>query len=230
MTRGWMNNYAVYLCQNARTDEGVKRFMAAAPQPAVPAPPRPPTPTPACACMPPSAMMRRRPTFVRALQQTTQLRRGRLPAGEPAVPARPAAGELVPASTASWASTRRRPTCCCSECSVARAQGDRLAAQKYARRLQMDFPTPTRRVPWPASTTTRADAVTNAAAGGAGVRGIGARLRSAREQRALTVLQAAEKLHVDPRVLDALESEDFGCPRCGRVRARSSAPLRRAGR
>jgi cytoskeleton protein RodZ len=51
--------------------------------------------------------------------------------------------------------------------------------------------------------------VTDAAAGGEGVRGIGARLRSAREQRALTILQAAEKLHVDPRVLDALESEDF---------------------
>ena len=38
---------------------------------------------------------------------------------------------------------------------------------------------------------------------------IGARLRSAREARGLTTLQAAEKLHVDPRILEALEAEDF---------------------
>jgi len=39
--------------------------------------------------------------------------------------------------------------------------------------------------------------------------GIGARLRSAREARGLTTLQAAEKLHVDARILEALEAEDF---------------------
>jgi cytoskeleton protein RodZ len=47
------------------------------------------------------------------------------------------------------------------------------------------------------------------ASGGENVRGIGARLRAARERRGLTVLQAAEKLHVDARVLEALEAEDF---------------------
>jgi cytoskeleton protein RodZ len=46
-------------------------------------------------------------------------------------------------------------------------------------------------------------------AGGQPARGIGARLRIAREQRGLTVLQAAEKLHVDALTLEALESEDF---------------------
>lgn len=40
-------------------------------------------------------------------------------------------------------------------------------------------------------------------------RGTGARLRAAREKKGLTVLQAAEKLHVDARVLEALEAEDF---------------------
>jgi cytoskeleton protein RodZ len=40
-------------------------------------------------------------------------------------------------------------------------------------------------------------------------RGIGARLRSAREKKGLTVLQAAEKLHVDARLLESLEAEDF---------------------
>ena len=40
--------------------------------------------------------------------------------------------------------------------------------------------------------------------------GIGTRLRSAREARGLTTLQAAEKLHVDARILEALEADDFG--------------------
>ena len=47
-------------------------------------------------------------------------------------------------------------------------------------------------------------------AGGDPLRGTGARLRAARERCGLTVLQVAEKLHVDPRVLEALEAEDFG--------------------
>ncbi len=39
--------------------------------------------------------------------------------------------------------------------------------------------------------------------------GIGARLRGARERSRLTILQAAEKLHVDPDILEALEADDF---------------------
>ena len=46
-------------------------------------------------------------------------------------------------------------------------------------------------------------------AGGESVRGIGARLRAAREKSGLTVLQAAERLHVDARVLEAMEAENF---------------------
>ena len=46
-------------------------------------------------------------------------------------------------------------------------------------------------------------------AGGGEPRGIGARLCAAREKRGLTVLQAAERLHVDLRIIEALESEDF---------------------
>jgi cytoskeleton protein RodZ len=46
-------------------------------------------------------------------------------------------------------------------------------------------------------------------AGGDPVRGIGARLRAAREKKGLALLQVAEKLHVDVRVLQALEAEDF---------------------
>ena len=39
--------------------------------------------------------------------------------------------------------------------------------------------------------------------------GIGSRLRSARAKRGLALLGAAEKLHVDARLLEALEAEDF---------------------
>jgi cytoskeleton protein RodZ len=38
---------------------------------------------------------------------------------------------------------------------------------------------------------------------------IGARLRAGREKLGLTVLQAAERLHTDPRILDAIEADDF---------------------
>jgi cytoskeleton protein RodZ len=49
----------------------------------------------------------------------------------------------------------------------------------------------------------------SAEAGGGELRGIGARLRAAREKRGLTLLQAAERLHVDAHVVQALEGEDF---------------------
>jgi len=39
--------------------------------------------------------------------------------------------------------------------------------------------------------------------------GIGGRLRAGRERANMTVLQAAEKLHVDPKMLEALEAERF---------------------
>jgi len=49
----------------------------------------------------------------------------------------------------------------------------------------------------------------SAEAGGGELRGIGARLRAAREKRGWTLLQAAERLHLDARVVQALEAEDF---------------------
>src|SRR5215470_12924262 len=45
--------------------------------------------------------------------------------------------------------------------------------------------------------------------GGEAVRGTGARLRSARERNGLTVVQAAERLYVDARLVEALEAENF---------------------
>jgi cytoskeleton protein RodZ len=46
-------------------------------------------------------------------------------------------------------------------------------------------------------------------AGGEARCGVGTRLRRGREARGLTILQAAEKLHVDARILESLEAEDF---------------------
>ncbi|HKT74126.1 MAG TPA: RodZ domain-containing protein [Steroidobacteraceae bacterium] len=40
--------------------------------------------------------------------------------------------------------------------------------------------------------------------------GIGSRLKAARERMGLTILQAAERVHTDAKVLEALEAEDFG--------------------
>ncbi len=39
--------------------------------------------------------------------------------------------------------------------------------------------------------------------------GIGTRLRAGRERKGYTILQAAEKLHLDAKILESLESEDF---------------------
>jgi cytoskeleton protein RodZ len=46
-------------------------------------------------------------------------------------------------------------------------------------------------------------------ADGARQLGIGVRLRDARERSAMTLVQAADKLHVDPKAVVALEAEDF---------------------
>ena len=48
-----------------------------------------------------------------------------------------------------------------------------------------------------------------AQAGGDVRAGIGTRLKAAREKKGLTILQAAEKMHVDPRLLESLEAENF---------------------
>jgi cytoskeleton protein RodZ len=67
-----------------------------------------------------------------------------------------------------------------------------------------------------------------AAAGGDPRAGIGTRLRAAREKKCLTILQAAEKMHVDSRILESLEAEDFaalGAPVYARGHLRHYAEL-----
>ena len=67
-----------------------------------------------------------------------------------------------------------------------------------------------------------------AEAGGDLRAGIGSRLRAAREKKGLTILQAAEKMHVDARILESLEAEDFaalGAPVYARGHLRHYAEL-----
>jgi cytoskeleton protein RodZ len=67
-----------------------------------------------------------------------------------------------------------------------------------------------------------------AEAGGDIRAGIGTRLRGAREKKGLTILQAAEKMHVDARILESLEAEDFaalGAPVYARGHLRHYAEL-----
>jgi cytoskeleton protein RodZ len=58
--------------------------------------------------------------------------------------------------------------------------------------------------------------------------GIGARLRAGREKHGLTVLQVAERIHTDPKVVDAIEADNFealGAPVYARGHIRHYAEL-----
>jgi cytoskeletal protein RodZ len=58
--------------------------------------------------------------------------------------------------------------------------------------------------------------------------GIGARLRTGREKLGLTVLQVAERIHTDPRIVDAIEAENYealGAPVYARGHIRHYADL-----
>lgn len=133
-----LNNYAVYLCRNGRTDEGVKLFLDAA-QNALYA-------TPAVAFTNAGVCLR---TAKRYDQATTQFQR--------ALAVRPNFAEaafqladtdfslgqlkdarsLVDRYLASFDAT---PDLLLIGFRVAHAQGDRLAAERFSRRLRVDFP------------------------------------------------------------------------------------------
>lgn len=132
------NSYAQYLCQNGRADEGVKRFLEAAHNPLYETPWFAYTNAGVC-----QRTAKRdeeaRANFTRALQiqpnyaeaafqlATLQFQHGEL------APAR----AVIDAFIGSFDAT---PDLLLLGVRVARAQGDRIAAQRYARKLQLDFP------------------------------------------------------------------------------------------
>jgi len=133
-----VNNYAVYLCQNGRTDEGVKRFLEAARNPLYLTPEVAYTNAGVClraakrdeeARTDFTRALQVRPSFAEAAFQLADLefRRGELTS----------AHTLIDAFNGTYSAT---PDLLLLGVRVARAQGDRAAAQRYARRLQLDFP------------------------------------------------------------------------------------------
>jgi len=133
-----VNNYAVYLCQNGHYDEGVKRFLEVAHNGLYPTPEA--AYTNAGVCL--RAAKRddeARVNFMRALQLKPtfaeaefQLANLQFEHGEFA-PARAGIDSFIDTynATADLLLLGVR---------IARAQGDRLGAQRYARKLQLDFP------------------------------------------------------------------------------------------
>jgi type IV pilus assembly protein PilF len=133
-----INNYAVYLCQNGRTDEGVKKFMEAAGN---------------ALYRTPEAAYTNAGVCLRAAKRDEEARA----LFTKALQARPSYGEaayqlanlefqhnevkqargLIDAFLSNFPQTA---DLLLLGVRVARAQGDQPAAQKYARKLQLDFP------------------------------------------------------------------------------------------
>jgi type IV pilus assembly protein PilF len=133
-----INNYAVYLCQNGRTDDGVRHFLEAAhnalyrtPQAAY---------TNAGVCL----RAAKRDDEARAnFNAAIQLRPNDAEAAFQLATLDFDHGQLAAARTRieGYISTfEATPDLLLLGVRVARAQGDAVAAQRYARRLQLDYP------------------------------------------------------------------------------------------
>jgi type IV pilus assembly protein PilF len=133
-----VNNYAVYLCQSGRTDEGVKRFRDAAHNALYATPEAAYTNAGVClraakrddeARAEFTRALQVKPNFAEAAYQLADLQMQRTDL--------PGARSTIDTFLGSFPAT---PDLLLLGVRVARAQGDRLAAQRYARRLQLDFP------------------------------------------------------------------------------------------
>jgi type IV pilus assembly protein PilF len=134
-----LNNYAVYLCRNGRTDEGVKTFEEAAHNPLYKTPEAAYTNAGVClrsakrdtqAAMSFERALQVKPNFAEAAFQLAELdfQRGEV------LEAR----ETINSFVTSFDAT---PDILLLAVRIARKQGDRLAEEKFARKLRLDFPT-----------------------------------------------------------------------------------------
>jgi type IV pilus assembly protein PilF len=132
-----VNKYAVYLCSGGRTDEGVKRFLEAAQNPLYRTPEVAYSNAGVClraakrddeAAENFNRALQLRPDYAEAAFQlaTLQFERGQLPAARAGIDGFLGIHEAT-------------PDLLLLGVRVARAQGDRSAAQGFARRLQRDF-------------------------------------------------------------------------------------------
>jgi type IV pilus assembly protein PilF len=133
-----LNNYAVYLCRTGRTDEGVKAFEEAAHNALYRTPEAAYTNAGVClrgakrdtqAAMSFQRALKVRPNFAEAAYQLADLdfTRGEVPE----------ARETVDQFIASFEPT---PDLLLIGVRIARKQGDRMAEERFARKLRMDFP------------------------------------------------------------------------------------------
>jgi len=133
-----LNNYAVYLCRSGRADEGVKAFEEAAHNALYRTPEAAYTNAGVClrgakrdtqAAMSFQRALRIKPSFAEAAYQLADLdfRRGEVQS----------ARETVDQFVASYEPTA---DLLLIGVQVARKQGDRVAEEKFARKLRMDFP------------------------------------------------------------------------------------------
>lgn len=132
------NNYAIFLCKNGRADEGVKRFEDAARNPLYRTPEAAFTNAGVCQRRADDLIgaeqnflraLRVRPNFAEAAWQLGDLR---LKKGDVE-----GAGRDLDAFLGTFPAT---PDLMLLRVQVARAAGDRLTEEKYARRLRVDYP------------------------------------------------------------------------------------------
>jgi type IV pilus assembly protein PilF len=133
-----LNNYAVYLCRTGRTDEGVKSFEEAAHNALYRTPEAAYTNAGVClrgakrdtqAAMSFQRALQVKPNFAEAAYQLADLdfNRGEVPD----------ARETVDKFIASFEAT---PELLLLGVRISRKQGDRVAEEKFARKLRLDFP------------------------------------------------------------------------------------------
>ncbi|MBS0418334.1 MAG: type IV pilus biogenesis/stability protein PilW [Proteobacteria bacterium] len=133
-----LNNYAVYLCRSGRVDEGVKAFEEAAHNALYRTPEAAYTNAGVClrgakrdtqAAMSFQRALRIKPNFAEAAYQLADLdfRRGEVQS----------ARETIDQFVSSFEAT---PDLLLIGVQVARKQGDRVAEEKFSRKLRMDFP------------------------------------------------------------------------------------------
>jgi type IV pilus assembly protein PilF len=133
-----LNNYAVYLCRSGRVDEGVKAFEEAAHNALYRTPEAAYTNAGVClrgakrdtqAAMSFQRALRIKPNFAEAAYQLADLdfRRGEVQS----------ARDTIDQFVGSFEAT---PDLLLIGVQVARKQGDRVAEEKFARKLRMDFP------------------------------------------------------------------------------------------
>ena len=133
-----INNYAVYLCRNGRTDDGVKRFEEAAKNPLYRTPEA--AYTNAGVCL--RAAKRNdaaRTQFLKALQVKPSFAEAAFQLADLNFQGNDYRGarQVIDAYLANFPET---PDLLLLGVRAARAQKDALAAQRYARKLQVDFP------------------------------------------------------------------------------------------